>query len=225
MEPVLTIENMDFSYSKNKILESVSFSIEKGDFVALTGANGSGKSTLLKVILGFQKPQKGVVDLLGEPISEFTQFNEIGYVPQGGLLSVADFPATALEIVMLRLPKGNFFSFYRKQRAQKAMEVLKIVGMESHANEMIGNLSGGQLQRVLIARELIVKPHVLFLDEPTNGLDQPSIENLYKLLTVLNKEREMTIIMVTHNIDHEIQNISRILEVKDRHVSEVMMHV
>ncbi|WP_323615554.1 metal ABC transporter ATP-binding protein [Erysipelothrix rhusiopathiae] len=225
MKSILKLENMDFSYSKNNILESVSFAIDEGDFVALTGANGSGKSTLLKVILGFEKAQSGTVTLLDEPIDAFTQFDAIGYVPQGGLLGVADFPATSLEIVMLRLSKGSFFNFYNKSRKKRALEALERVGMEAYASEMINNLSGGQLQRVLIARELIVEPKVLFLDEPTNGLDQEAIRNLYQLLEKLNQDRKMTIVMVTHNLDHDVQKINRIFEVKDRKVQEVKTHV
>ncbi|WP_331835927.1 ATP-binding cassette domain-containing protein [Erysipelothrix piscisicarius] len=97
--------------------------------------------------------------------------------------------------------------------------------MEAYADEMINNLSGGQLQRVLIARELIVEPKVLFLDEPTNGLDQDAIQNLYQLLEILNQEHKMTVIMVTHNLDHDVQKINRIFEVKDRTVQEVTAHV
>ncbi|AYV34545.1 metal ABC transporter ATP-binding protein [Erysipelothrix rhusiopathiae] len=225
MKSILKLENMDFSYSKNNILETVSFAIDEGDFVALTGANGSGKSTLLKVILGFEKAQTGTVTLLDEPIDAFSQFDDIGYVPQGGLLGVADFPATSLEIVMLRLSKGSFLNFYNKSRKKCALEALERVGMEAYASEMINNLSGGQLQRVLIARELIVEPKVLFLDEPTNGLDQEAIRNLYQLLEKLNQDQKMTIVMVTHNLDHDVQKINRIFEVKDRKVQEVKTHV
>ncbi|AZK44263.1 metal ABC transporter ATP-binding protein [Erysipelothrix piscisicarius] len=225
MQAILTVENMSFSYSKNNILESVSFAIHEGDFVALIGANGSGKSTLLKVVLGFERAKEGSVTLLGEPIDRFSQFDSIGYVPQGGLLGVADFPATALEIVMLRISKGSFFNFYSKSRKKRALEALKRVGMEAYADEMINNLSGGQLQRVLIARELIVEPKVLFLDEPTNGLDQDAIQNLYQLPEILNQEHKMTVIMVTHKLDHDVQKINRIFEVKDRTVQKVTAHV
>lgn len=218
--PVIEISNMSFGYEKEDILKNVNLTINRGDFVALVGANGSGKSTLMKAMLGFNVPNTGVIKLFGSDVQDLINFSSIGYVPQGGLLKVASFPATALEIVLLRMKNGNFFNFSSKKRVAKAMAALRHVDMEGKAHDLIENLSGGQLQRVLIARELMMDPEVMFLDEPTSGLDKASIESLFELLDHINSVHKITIVMVTHSAD-EKAHINRVFEVADRHVTEV----
>lgn len=224
-DPVIQVKNLSFSYEKRAVLKDVSFDIQARDFVAIVGSNGSGKSTLMQLLLGLLKPQKGSVELFGTDVLQLKNYASIGYVPQGGLLQVSAFPATVLEVILLRLPKGNFFNFSNHRRVQEAMKTLRHVGMEEYAHRLISTLSGGQLQRVLIARELMMNPEILLLDEPTSGLDKESIEALYTLLDHINEVHDITIIMITHQHSHQESRINRVFEVFDYSVSEVDPHV
>ena len=218
---IIDVNNVSFNYGETKVLDAINMSINRKDFVAITGSNGSGKSTLIKLLLGLLKPDSGRVCLFGEDIKTILNFSNIGYVPQGGLLQVSRFPATVLETILLRIPKGNFFNFSNSKRTEEALKALRHVGMEETAHRLIGNLSGGQLQRVLIARELMMNPDILFLDEPTSGLDKDSIEGLYLLLDHINEVHDITIVMITHHNNHAVSKINRVFEVFDHKVREV----
>ena len=188
-------------------------------------SNGSGKSTLIKLLLGLLVPSKGKVELFGEDVQTLINFSNIGYVPQGGLLQVSRFPATVLETILLRIPKGNFFNFNSKQRLDEAMKTLRHVGMQDYAHRLIGSLSGGQLQRVLIARELMMNPEVIFLDEPTTGLDKKSINTLYELLDHINEVHDITIVMITHQLEKSNGKVNRHFIVDDHQIEEVSLNV
>ena len=209
---MIKIKNMSFRYPDLEIFNNVNLEISKGEFVSIIGANGSGKSTLLNLILGFIKPDLGSIEVLGEPIEKFSQFDRIGTIFQGGLTRSQGFPASALEVVMLKSKKMN------KEAKKMALDSLDHVGLKDIAHKKISELSGGQLQRVYIARELMYEPDILFLDEPSSGLDSESIKDLMELLDHLNDVHNMTIIMVTH---HSNELGHRILEVKEGKVIEM----
>lgn len=203
---VLNISNLSFSYRNDIVLDNVSFSINEGDFVALNGSNGSGKSTLLKLILGFIQPSNGTIAI-------DTQKFPIAYIPQGGIESI-DFIVSVNELLKFRNVKSS------QSDIDKA---LSQVAMKDFKKYLVKNLSGGQRQRVLIARELMNHPKIIFLDEPTTGLDRDSIAMLYNLLIDLNKQG-ITIVLVTHHIDDVFKGINRIFEVVDHKVEE-LVHV
>lgn len=209
---MIKIKNMSFRYPDLDIFNNVNLEISKGEFVSIIGANGSGKSTLLNLILGFIKPDSGSIEVLGEPIEKFSQFDRIGTIFQGGLTRSQGFPASALEVVMLKSKKMN------KEAKKMALDSLAHVGLKDIAHKKISELSGGQLQRVYIARELMYEPDILFLDEPSSGLDSESIKDLMELLDHLNDVHNMTIVMVTH---HSNELGHRILEVKEGKVIEM----
>lgn len=209
---MIKIKNMSFRYPDLDIFNNVNLEISKGEFVSIIGANGSGKSTLLNLILGFIKPDSGSIEVLGEPIEKFSQFDRIGTIFQGGLTRSQGFPASALEVVMLKSKKMN------KEAKKMALDSLDHVGLKDIAHKKISELSGGQLQRVYIARELMYEPDILFLDEPSSGLDSESIKDLMELLDHLNDVHNMTIVMVTH---HSNELGHRILEVKEGKVIEM----
>jgi len=209
---MIKIKNMSFRYPDLEIFNNVNLEISKGEFVSIIGANGSGKSTLLNLILGFIKPDLGSIEVLGEPIEKFSQFDRIGTIFQGGLTRSQGFPASALEVVMLKSKKMN------KEAKKMALDSLDHVGLKDIAHKKISELSGGQLQRVYIARELMYEPDILFLDEPSSGLDSESIKDLMELLDHLNDVHNMTIVMVTH---HSNELGHRILEVKEGKVIEM----
>lgn len=211
MNNLLKIEDLHFAYDKKEILCSIDLDIHQKDFFILTGDNGSGKSTLLKLILGFLEPQIGTCIL---------KTQKIGYIPQTGLTSVKDFPASVYEVVAMRLETVNFFNIKQKKNQDKVDAALEKVGVKDLKNKRISDLSGGQLQRVLIARELVDDLDILLLDEPTNGLDQKSIRNLMQLLKELNNDG-LTIGMVSHYINDIKDDANRLFELKDKHLYEV----
>jgi zinc transport system ATP-binding protein len=212
MPNVLEVDNLSFSYGNEPIFSKIGFSVSKGDFVAVIGSNGAGKSTLLRLILGELPPSAGSIRLFGQDIRQFRDWPKIGYVPQNGLQSGVNSPATAEETV-----KANLFSqigllrFPKKEHLEKTRQALEMVGMAEHAKRLIGKLSGGQQQRVLLARVLVSDPEIMLLDEPTVGVDAQTVDSLYELLSRLNKGTGLTVIMVTHDISRAVDHVSRVL--------------
>lgn len=219
MIPYLKMKDVSFSYNDQLVLDEVSLTINANDYIAITGHNGSGKSTLLQLLLGLIDPQKGTIERFGSKEYKWNK-NDVGYIPQTGLTRLLSFPATVLEVILLQFPKDSYFSFYAKKNKAKAMEVLGRVNMQDFASKTLSSLSGGQLQRVLIAKELMKSPKLLFLDEPTNGLDQKSIQEMYQLLDNLHKNG-VTILIVTHHLDSLDQRVNRIVNVDYHRIEEV----
>ncbi|XOB63073.1 metal ABC transporter ATP-binding protein [Campylobacterota bacterium DY0563] len=195
-DSIIEVSNLNFSYEEQKVLEDVNFKIEKNHFLTIIGPNGGGKSTLLKLILGINKLQEGSIKIFGK--NHLDEISNVGYVPQNTNVNL-NFPITVLEIVMMgqnSLLKRLFG--YKKDEKQKAIEVLKKVGMENFSKNKISNLSGGQRQRVLIARALFSNPKILLLDEPTSNIDIKGCEQIYETLKDLNKQ--IPVIVVSHDI-------------------------
>ncbi|MCK5629080.1 MAG: metal ABC transporter ATP-binding protein [Nanoarchaeota archaeon] len=198
---ILSIKNLTFNYGAEKILDNVSFSIQRKDFLGIIGPNGSGKTTLLKLILGLLPVQKGSIKLLGQDIKKFNQWSKIGYVQQKAASFDPYFPASVKEVVSMGLIAGKRFpKLMTKQDDAIIDKCLKIVNMQKYENRKIGELSGGQQQRVFIARALTANPEMLILDEPTTGVDQETQSRFYKLLENLNKEENITVILISHDI-------------------------
>lgn len=205
------IENLSFGYEDGMVLENVNMNINKGDFVGIIGSNGTGKSTLIKLMLGLLPLKSGNIIVEGE---------NVGYVPQVGLAVKADFPATVTEVVMLNLYKQiGLFKRPGKQHNEMVEKALDIVGMVDKADKQIGKLSGGQQQRVMIAKALVSSPEILILDEPAAAVDIENEHMLYQLLIKLNKERHLTIVMVTHSIESIEESMNKIFVIKNRTVN------
>lgn len=212
MNKILEVSHLTFAYEKNLILDDISFEINEGDFAGIVGPNGSGKSTLIKIILGLLKPIKGSIKLFEKDIRYFDDWAKIGYISQKAASFNSSFPATVEEIVAANLyPKIGLFKRIKKEHMEKVYEMLKIVGMEDYRKQLIGNLSGGQQQRVFIARTLVSSPKILFLDEPTVGIDMKSQENFYELIYKLNKTMNITVIMISHDIGVMTQKANKVL--------------
>ncbi|MCX7884994.1 MAG: metal ABC transporter ATP-binding protein [Caloramator sp.] len=198
---VVEVNNLSFGYADNLILKNINFSVEKGDFLGIIGSNGSGKSTLIKLMLKILTPLSGEIKLLGENINSFNNWSSIGYVSQKSNSFNTSFPATVEEVVGANIySKIGLFRISNKSHHDMILKAIKLVGLEDCSKKLIGNLSGGQQQRVFIARALVNNPKILFLDEPTVGIDSKSQSALYCLLSKLQKELGITIIMVTHDI-------------------------
>lgn len=190
---VLEVKDLKVSYSNHTALENINFSVEDGEYICLVGENGSGKSTLIKTIVGLHKEDEGKVDMK-------ISLDQVSYLAQTNLKDL-NFPATAKEIILSGTQKHGKFPFYNKNDKELYKKVIKELKIEDIQNKRIGDLSGGQKQRVLIARALIREPKLLILDEPSTGLDYNITKELYTILKDLNKQKNMTIIMATHDLD------------------------
>ncbi|MEH7074065.1 metal ABC transporter ATP-binding protein [Neobacillus drentensis] len=211
MQSIIEIKKLFYRYEKDMVLEDINITIPFGSFLAIVGPNGSGKSTLLKLILGLLKPQKGSIQLFGKDINKFREWQKIGYVSQKANSFNTGFPATVAEVVESGLTKKlGMFKFFKKEHAQKVSEALDAVGMGQFRNRNIGELSGGQQQRVFIARALVSEPSLLILDEPTVGVDAENVSNFYQMLGDLNKSRDITLLLVTHDIGTISDKVSHV---------------
>jgi len=190
-----------------RVLRDLSFSVVEGDFMAIVGPNGGGKTTLLRVLLGLQKASEGRVEVFGEAPGSHPE--KIGYVPQR-LFFDRDFPLGVREAVLMgRMALKTPFQHYSKTDRAAAEEALQLVGLGALGNRRIGALSGGELQRVLIARALAGKPELLLLDEPTASVDPEMKTSLYDLLDELKKS--ITILLVTHDTGTVSRFVGRVL--------------
>lgn len=208
--PIVEIHDLCFSYGSDETLCSVTFEIEKGDFLGVIGPNGSGKTTLLRVILGLLKPQNGQVKLFGKNISEFNQWTRIGYVPQKATYIETSIPINVQEIVSLgRVAKAGLGNFLKKSDSIAIDKALQLVGMQEYKNRQITELSGGQQQRVFIAKALASEPELLILDEPTVGVDVAAQDEFYQLLAELNK-KGITLVIVSHDIDVIVNEVNKL---------------
>lgn len=212
MENVIEAYDLEFSYGQNLIFSQVNFNMKKGDFVSLIGANGSGKSTLLNLLLGEKSPTNGKIRLFNESIEDYKDWSRIGYVPQTGFGFSKDFPASCEEIVRTSLfPEIGLFKPANKEHRDRVIKALELVNMQDYAKRLVGELSGGQIQRVMIARVLVNNPDIMILDEPTTGIDAETVRLLYELLWKLNREKKITIVMVTHDTPNTIDYSNRIM--------------
>jgi zinc transport system ATP-binding protein len=208
---LVRVENVSFSYNTIPVLDNISFSIYRGDFLSIIGPNGSGKTTLVKIILGLLKPSRGAVSIMGKPTSEFRDWSKIGYVPQKATHIDPFFPASVREVVAMALLSGRSSVRPKKSETERAVkEALRKVAMESSRNTAIGSLSGGQQQRVMIARALVTSPELLFLDEPTTGVDSDTQHLFYEMLHKLNDDQNITIVLVTHDIGMVNKHVNKV---------------
>jgi len=198
---VLSCEGLHFNYNSLEILTNITFQITSGDYIGIVGPNGSGKTTLIKIALGFFKPTLGEIHLFGETPTRFTEWQKIGYLPQKAHDFNPHFPATVREIVSLGLLSKKGFpkrvSGSDDPAINSALSLMDITNIEK---KLIGELSGGQQQRVLIAKAMVSEPEFLILDEPTTALDPEGREKFFDTLQRLNRTKNMTIIMITHDI-------------------------
>ncbi|MDH4619089.1 metal ABC transporter ATP-binding protein [Brevibacillus sp. AY1] len=210
-EAVVKLTDVSFQYVDKVVLDGVNFALDRGDFVGIVGPNGSGKSTLMKLILGLLTPTKGKVELFGQPLQKFREWNRIGYVAQQVAHGAGGFPATVREVVASGLVgKVGMFRRLKAYHHFSVQEAVDRVGLTAKLDQRIGSLSGGQLQRVFIARALVAEPELLILDEPTVGVDQESIEQFYSLLRSLKEENSLTMMIVSHDVGVMTQWVNKV---------------
>ena len=193
---LIDINNLSLGYDGKKVLNNLSFKVDENDFICIVGPNGSGKTTLIKGLLGIIKPMKGTIKY--NNVSK----NSIGYLSQDTKID-KNFPASVSEIVLSGcLNHLGLKPFYSKKDKEECLSNLKILKIENLKNKNYCDLSGGQRQKVLLARSLCASNKLLILDEPSNNLDYNSKKELYNLAYLLNKNNNITIIMITHDLDH-----------------------
>lgn len=205
-EALIVCDRLCVELGGSKVLDGLSLSVHEGDFLAVLGPNGGGKTTLLKVMLGLVKPSSGSVTVFGKEPGHAA--GRLGYVPQR-LDFDRSFPISAMEVVLMgRLSRKKLFQRYGREDRRKALEALETTGLAALARRRIGALSGGELQRVLIARALSGEPELLLLDEPTASVDPEMKTTIYDLLDQLRKQH--TIVLVTHDTGTIGRHVSRI---------------
>jgi zinc transport system ATP-binding protein len=195
--PIVKITDLCYSSGGQDILHEINLDVKQGDFISIIGPNGGGKTTLLKLILGLLKPTRGTIRITSQrPESNAAT---IGYVPQHVNHNLS-FPITALDVVLMGSykPGRRMGSSHTRQERTAALEILDKLGIAACAGKKIIAMSGGQRQRLLIARALISRPELLILDEPTASIDTKGQKEFYELLKELNKE--LTILMVSHDL-------------------------
>lgn len=207
MEELIKCTNLYSGYQGKEIIKNLSFSVNRGDYLCIVGANGAGKSTLMKTILGLNKPMKGTI----EYCNGLSQ-NDLGYLPQQTVVQ-KDFPSSVFEVVLSGcLNKLGYKPFYTKKEKEIAIKAMDSLGITHLKKKSYKELSGGQQQRVLLARALAASDQLLLLDEPVTGLDPEITKELYSIIYNLNKEHQLTIIMITHDIKDAVSYANKVLK-------------
>lgn len=214
--PLLSVDSVSFKYGEQWVLRGIGFEVEKGDFLGVIGPNGSGKTTLLRVIDGILKPQEGEVRLEGAEIGRLRRealARCVAVVPQYSALA---FPFSVEEVVLMgRSPHLGRWRFEGEQDLRIAREAMEMTDTLALAARDMDSLSGGERQRVLIARALAQEPRLMLLDEPTAFLDIRHQVDFFDRIRSLNRDKGLTVIAVTHDINLAAHYCDRIILLKD----------
>ena len=199
---VIMVRGLGFDYGDGWVFHKLDLDIAEGDFVAVIGANGAGKSTLLKMLAHAMPPTVGEIFYYGKSIGEFKEWQKIGYVAQNPMKLQREFPISVEEVVALGLLQPgklwHRFGHEEKQAVEKALMEFQLAGLR---HRKIGELSGGQQQRVFLARAMVHRPQILLLDEPATGIDMATKVALYDRLKQINREQNVTIVMISHDLE------------------------
>lgn len=216
MKAAIELKGLDYSYGRSKVLNRLSFAVTAGDFFIVIGPNGSGKTTLLKLICGFVRAQRGEISIQERPIGEYSKkqlAKTIAYVPQN---VPTDFPFTVAEVVLMgRAPHLGILGLEQRNDIESAREAMRFTGVDHLARRRLSQLSGGECQRVFIARAICQQPRIMLLDEPTASLDPAHQVRVMDLMDELKQRDAMTIVMVSHDVNLAAMYGNRVLLLKD----------
>lgn len=202
---MICIKDLTFSYTGSPpyLLNKINLNVKRGTYLSIIGENGSAKTTLIKLILGLLHPLKGEISVSSK---------KIGYVPQFLETFNSEFPITVSELIKCHMK-------ILKLKDRTAMDrCLDLVGMIDFKNSLIGNLSGGQRQKIFIARALVGNPELLIFDEPSTGIDIPSQKGIYKIIRNLNRNSSITVLSVEHNLKAALENSTKICTINNGNV-------
>lgn len=217
MEKQIAVSGLTVRYGQNDVLTNISFSVGKGDFIGIVGPNGGGKSTLVKAMLGITPIDSGRVDIFDTAIRDFRDFRKIGYLPQKQFQVHPLFPATGREVVHLgQLSAKRWPKRMNNHDHEKSEKLMRRLGIEKLAESMFSSLSGGQQQKILLARALVSDPEILILDEPSTALDPSSRERFFTLLRELNTRKRTTILLITHDTGYIGKYANKLLYIDGR---------
>lgn len=205
---MIEFKDVTFGYTNINFLENLNLKIYDGDFVGIVGPNGGGKTTVLKLILGLLKPKNGKVKVFGQ--SPKKNVDRIGYLSQYKDIDFY-FPITVFDMVKLSLIKKNPVKFFTKKDKQKVEEILDFLDLKKYRDKNLHELSGGEKQRVFIARAIVSEPDVIVMDEPAANVDIKVQNDLYSILETLNRDKNMTIIVVDHNIEELMKHVKHVV--------------
>ena len=207
---MIKCRNLTLGYGSKNIVNGFDYDINTGDYLCIIGRNGCGKTTFLRGLAGVLRPKAGKIELRDNLTRK-----QIGYLPQ---ITIAqkDFPASVEEIVLSAFQgKSPLVPFYGSALRERASECLALTRTENLRKSCFRELSGGQKQRVLLARALCAAERLLLLDEPVTGLDPESAQNMYSIIKNLHEQKNMTIVMVTHDVESAQKYATRILDFND----------
>jgi zinc transport system ATP-binding protein len=209
-EDVICVHDVSYAYDQRPALSHVTLHVKRGSILGIIGPNGGGKSTLMKLMLGVMKPDSGEITILGRsPREACADGSLVGYVPQRHVLDW-NFPISVRQVVQLGLIGRKGFGGFSREQKNRVEEALAAVEMGHLADQPIGGLSGGQQQRVFIARALVNQPQILFLDEPTTGIDQAGQEKFLRMLIDLKDKYHLTLVMVSHDLRSVVASCDRV---------------
>jgi len=198
--PIITVENISVKMHNSVVLSDISFEVKHGEYIGIVGPNGSGKSTLIRALLGLDDIDSGSIEIMGESLSQYNAWHKIGYLPQATVVANKSFPASVGEVVATGLLGSKSFPRrFKKVDRDRVLEILETLDIAHLYQEQIGKLSGGQSQRVFLARAMVSDPDILILDEPTAALDPVTRSHFYETIATLNRDQKKTILLITHD--------------------------
>lgn len=215
----LNLQNNSLSYNNNKVVDTVSFSVEAGEFFMILGPNGAGKSSLLKLIAGIEEPQFGQIDILGIPKTKYSPRDLAKVVALVAQQAPMDFPFSVAETVLMgRSPHLGLLGIEGERDYALAAEAMCFTGVYQFADRRLDQLSGGERQRVMIARAICQEPKIILLDEPTTALDPAHQLKIMDLMERFRQEKKITLIMVSHDLNLAALYSDRLLLMKNGRV-------
>ncbi len=222
MKQALAAKNISYKYKKNRVLENISFFVQKGEFFIVIGPNGSGKTTIAKIIAGIIKPEKGRVKISGLNIDNYSVkklAQKIAFVPQDIPI---DFPFGVKEIAFMgRYPHNGFFGIETEKDMEIVKQAMEFTAVASLADRKLSSLSGGEKQRVFIASAICQQSEIIILDEPTAALDLSHQIHIMDLLCKLKKKENLTIIMISHDLNLAAMYGEKILLLKNGKIAKI----
>jgi len=211
-DPIVRLSGVTLVRDDVPVLEAIDLVVNRGEALGIIGPNGGGKTTLLRVMLRLDRPTSGEVWLFGQPLASFHEWHCIAYVAQNATHFDPFFPATVEEVVLLgRVSQRGLFRWFGEEDRTAAAWAINVCGLVGYEHRRVGQLSGGEKQRVFMAKALAAKPELLVLDEPTTGVDRESQRRFYDLIRRMNVEHGITIVLVSHDLGVVSANLHRVV--------------